>query len=84
MTAQPADQQPRPDTGPYEVIHLGGEAAVVIPVPDFLRLRALELQASAEDLEDAAALADWMARDAANRTSYIPHDEVLRRLGLPR
>jgi hypothetical protein len=41
------------DTGPYEVIHLGGQAAVVVPVTDFLRLRALELHASAEELQDA-------------------------------
>ena len=43
MTAQPA---PGPDTGSYEVIHLGGQAAVVVPVGDFLRLRALEQAAS--------------------------------------
>jgi hypothetical protein len=44
MTAEPA--APGPDTGPYEVIHLGGQAAVVVPVADFLRLRALERAAS--------------------------------------
>jgi hypothetical protein len=87
MTAQPADRIPAtgPDTGPYEVIHLGGQAAVVVPVADFLRLRALEQAASPQELEDAedeAALADWRARDAAGRTSYVPHDEMLRRLGL--
>jgi hypothetical protein len=53
---QPSGAEPgRPDTGSYEVIHFGGQAAVVVPVADFLRLRALELHASAEDLEDAAA-----------------------------
>ncbi len=33
MTAQPADRIPvtGPDTGPYEVIHLGGQIAVVVP-----------------------------------------------------
>lgn len=84
MTAEPADRTPGLDTGPYEVIHLGGQAAVVVPVADFLRLRALELQASDEELEDAAALADWKAREAAGQTSYVPHDEVERRLGLRR
>ncbi len=41
MTAQPADRIPAsgPDIGSYEVIHLGGQAAVVVPVSDFLRLR---------------------------------------------
>ena len=50
-----------PDTGPYEVIHLGGQPAVVVPVSDYLRLRTLEQAASPQDLEDAedkAALAD--------------------------
>ena len=38
---QPSGDEPgRPDNGPYEVIHLGGQAAVVVPVTDFLRLRA--------------------------------------------
>jgi hypothetical protein len=87
MTAQPAGRIPvaGPDTGPYEVIHLGGQAAVIVPVSDYLRLRALEQAASPQDLEDAedkAALADWRARDTAGQTSYVPHDEVLRRLGL--
>jgi hypothetical protein len=85
VTAQPTEPAPDPDTGSYEVIHLGGQATVVVPVTDFLRLRALELHASAEELEDAegaAAQADWKAREAADRTSYVPHDEV-RRLGLP-
>jgi hypothetical protein len=44
MAAEPA--APSPDTRPYEVIHLGGQAAVVVPVADFLRLRALERAAS--------------------------------------
>jgi ketosteroid isomerase-like protein len=66
MTAQP--DTPAPDTGSYEVIHLGGQAAVVVPVADFLRLRALEQAATAEDLEDAedtAAVLEWKTRDAA-------------------
>ena len=84
---RPADRIPAsgPDTGPHEVIHLGGQAAVVVPVSDFLRLQALEQAASAQELEDAedtAALADWRARQAAGQTSYVPHDEALRRLGL--
>ncbi len=86
MTAQPTDPAPVPDTGSYEVIHLGAAAAVVVPIADFLRLQALERRASAEELEDAeddAALADWEAREAAGLTSYVPHEEARRRLGLP-
>lgn len=87
MTAQPADRIPAsgPDTGSYEVIHLGGQAAVVVPVSDLLRLRALEQAAGAQELQDAedkAALADWRAREAAGQTSCVPHDEAMRRLGL--
>src|ERR1700744_4119077 len=85
MTAQP--DAPGPDTGSYEVIHLGGQAAVVVPVADFLRLRALEQAASPQDLEDAedtAAVLEWRARDAAGETTLVPADEVRRRLGLHR
>jgi mRNA interferase RelE/StbE len=87
VTAQPAGPEPSPDTGAYEVIHLGDQAAVVVPLADFMRLRALERLASAEELEDAedtAALQDWKAREAAGQTSYVPADEVRRRLGLAR
>jgi hypothetical protein len=85
MTAQPV--APGPNTGSYEVIHLGGQAAVVVPVADFLRLRALEQAASPQDLEDAedtAAVLEWRARDAAGQTTLVPSDEVRRRLGLSR
>ncbi len=85
MTAQPA--APGPDTGSYEVIHLGGQAAVVVPVAHFLRLRALEQAASPEELEDAedtAALLEWKARDAAGQTTFVPAGEARRRLGIPR
>jgi len=54
MTAQPTGPaHTRPGTGSYEVIHLGGHAAVVVPVTDFMRLRALERLASARELEGA-------------------------------
>jgi len=84
MTAQPGT--PRPDTGSYEVIHLGGQAAVVVPVADFLRLRALEQAATPaelEDAEDTATALEWKARDAAGQTRFVPAAEVRRRLGLP-
>jgi hypothetical protein len=83
MTAQPAE--PGPDTGSYELIHLGGQAAVVVPVADFLRLRALEQAASPQELEDAedtAAVLEWKARDAGGQTTFVPADEARRRLGM--
>ena len=85
MTAQPAATGP--DTGSYEVIHLGGQAAVVVPVADFLRLRALEQAASPQELEDAedtAAVLEWKARDAVGLTTFVPADEARRRLSMPR
>ncbi len=87
MTAQPAQPAAVPDTGSYEVIRLGGQAAVVVPVADFLRLRALEQAATAQELEDAedtAAVLAWEARDAAGQTVFVLADEARRRLGLPR
>jgi hypothetical protein len=71
-----------PVTAPYEVIHLGGEAAVIVPLTEFLRLRALESTASAQALEDAEAAQDWLAREARAETTYVPLPEVRRRLGL--
>jgi hypothetical protein len=85
MTAQP--DIPAPDTGSYEVIHLGGQAAVVVPVTDFLRLRALEQAATADELEDAedtAAVLEWKARDAAGQTTFASAGEARRRLGMRR
>ena len=84
MTAQP---EPGPDTGSYQVIHLGGQAAVVVPVADFLRLRALERAAApqeVEDAEDTAAILEWKARDAAGQTTFVPAEEARRRLGMQR
>jgi hypothetical protein len=84
MTAQPI-QPDHPDTGSYEVIHLGDNAAVVVPMIDFLRLRALEQRASAQDLEDAddlAALQQWQTRESNGQTAYLPVDEVRARLGI--
>jgi hypothetical protein len=70
-----------PDVGSYDVIHLGGQAAVVVPLSDFLKLRALEQRASTqeiEDAEDAAALQEWTAREARGQTSYVSMDEIRR------
>ena len=66
------------------MIRLGDQTAVVVPLADFLRLRALERHASAEELEDAEALQEWQARRAAGQVSYVPAAEVRHRLGLER
>lgn len=68
---------------PYNVIHLGGEAAVVVPIDEYRRLRALERTASAAELEEAEELAavaryrDWVA---AGQPGAIGHDEVMAEL----
>ena len=85
MTAQP--EVPGPDTGSYEVIHLGGQAAVAVPVAGCLRLRALERSAAAQELEDAedsAAIVERKARDAAGQTAFVTAEEARRRTGMPR
>jgi hypothetical protein len=88
MSAEPVGPAPATTyavTDPFEVIHLGGQAAVIVPLAEFLRLRALESTASREsleDAEDAAAAQDWLAREARGETNYVPLPEVRRRLGI--
>lgn len=65
MTAEAAGSFPGADM--HEVIHLGGEAAVVVPVAEYRRLRALERLAPAEVVEEAeieatlTAHREWVA-----------------------
>ncbi len=80
MTAQPAGPV---GVGPHEVIHLGGEAAVVVPVAEYRRMRALERLASPqarEDADTAAALEDYLEWSAAGRPGVIPHEQARRLL----
>lgn len=75
MTAQPAGLA----GGAHEVIHLGGEAAVVVPVAEYRRLRALEQLASPQELEGAeavAALEEFREWSAAGQAGAVPHDQV--------
>src|ERR1700722_12331885 len=80
MTAQSAGPA---GVGPHEVIHLGGEAAVVVPVAEYRRLRALEQLASPNDLEGAeaaAALEEYREWSAAGRPGAISHEQARRLL----
>jgi hypothetical protein len=78
MSAQPTDS---PE--PYEVIHLGGQAAAIVPLTDLRRLRAVERHASAEAREDAeieAALGEhdeWVRVGSPGARS---HDDVMTEL----
>ena len=78
MTAPPAS-----DSGSYEVIHLGGEAAAIVPLSDLRRLQAVQRHASAELLEEAeveatlAAHREWVA---AGRPGAVSHEEAMAEL----
>lgn len=78
MSAQSA-QGPEP----YEVIHLGGEAAAIVPLADLRRLRAVERHAPAGVLEDAeievvlAGHDEWVR---AGRPGAQSHDDVMAEL----
>jgi len=47
-----------PAPWPYEVIHLGGEAAAIVPLDEYRLLKALELRATAEALDEARLAAE--------------------------
>ena len=75
--------QPRGSTEPYEVIHLGGEAAAIVPLADLRRLRAVERNAPADVREGAeieAALAGHDEWVRAGRPGARPHDDVMAEL----
>ncbi|TDC47293.1 hypothetical protein E1281_26505 [Actinomadura sp. KC345] len=65
----------------YDVIHLGGEAAAVVPLDEFRRLKALEEAAPQEALEEAEATAlyaknrEW---EAEGRPGAMSHEEATR------
>jgi hypothetical protein len=81
MSAQPASD-PGPGE-PYEVIHLGGEAAAIVPLSELRRLRAVERRAPAEVLEEAeieATLAGHREWVAAGRPGAVSHEEAMAEL----
>jgi hypothetical protein len=75
--------QPDRDLGSYEVIHLGGEAAAIVPLSDLRRLQAVQRHAPAELLEDAeieitlTAHREWVA---AGRPGAVSHEEAMAEL----
>lgn len=78
MSAQSAEFRDQ-----HDVIHLGGETAVVVPMDEYRRLRALERHASAEDLEAAEADAVLQAHHewvAAGRPGAVSHEEAMAEL----
>jgi hypothetical protein len=82
-TVNSMSAQPTNSTHPYEVIHLGGEAAAIVPLADLRRLRAVEQLASAELREDAEIEATLAGHDEWTRTGRPgarPHDDVMAEL----
>jgi hypothetical protein len=76
------------DSGAHDVIHLGGEAAVVVPLAEYRRLRALARLASPDELdgaEAAAAAEEYGEWSAAGRPGAVSRDQaralLLRDLG---
>jgi hypothetical protein len=78
MTAQPAS-----DPGPYEVIHLGGETAAIVPLAELRLLQAVQRHAPADVLEQAEIEATLAAHDdwvAAGCPGALSHEEVMAEL----
>ena len=78
MTEAPAESD-------YQVIRLGGAAAVVVPLDEYRRLRELEQRAQmadSVDAEEAAALAEYRERQRSGTLNLVPQDEVRHRLGI--
>lgn len=69
----------------HQVIRLGDEAAVVVPLEEYRRLRELERCADLvekADAEEAEALAEYRAQQKAGTVTAVPQNEVRRRFGL--
>jgi hypothetical protein len=81
MSAQPGEPPPG-----HDVIRVGTSEAVVVPMGDYLRLRAIERHASAEEIEEAKIEAVSQAHErwvAAGRPGARSHDEVMSKLLAP-
>ncbi len=78
MTALPSGEQ---GSSAFEVIHLGGEAAAIVPIAELRRLRAVERHASPEALEEAEIEATLAMHDewvAAGRPGAVSQEEAER------
>jgi hypothetical protein len=74
MSAQPSERDN------HDVIRLGGETAVVVPVHEYETLKALRNRAYAEQIEEAeidAAIAEHEAWKAAGRPGQKSHEEFM-------
>ncbi len=67
MSTQPADIA----ADDHDVIHLGGETAVVVPLDEYRLLKALKDRATAAEVEMAAVIAAHRADKAAGRVTGV-------------
>jgi hypothetical protein len=77
MSAQPSEHDG------HDVIHLGGEAAVVVPMHEYRTLKALKDRAAPGELDEAeteAAIAEYEEWTAAGRPGEMTHEEAMARL----
>jgi hypothetical protein len=84
MSAQPAEPGPeheliRPDD---QVIHVGGQTAVIVGIAELRKLRALELHASPRDIEAAEIFAEYSQWVADGRRDGMSQEEFERLLGI--
>lgn len=78
MTAQPSG----PVDG-HDVIHLGDETAVVVPMHEYRTLKALRDRAEPGELDEAeiaATIAEHQEWVAAGRPGEMSHEEAMARL----
>lgn len=65
------------------MIRLGDETAVVVPLAEYRRLKALEEIATAEEIdeaEDAAVMAEYREWEAAGRPGALTHEQAMEQL----
>jgi hypothetical protein len=75
-----------PAGDPHEVIHLGDEVAVVVPLHEYRQLHSDAQRAQLieqVDADEAAALAEYRAQQADGTVRTVPQAEVRRHFGLP-
>jgi hypothetical protein len=79
----PMSAQPSSPLDGHDVIRLGDETAVVVPIEEYRLLKALRDRASAEEMEEAemdAVVAQHKAWVAAGCPGAMSHEEAMARL----
>lgn len=77
MSAQPTEHDG------HDVIRLGSEVAVVVPLHEYRTLKALRDRAAPGELDEAetdAAIAEYEEWVAAGRPGEMTHEEAMARL----